>query len=103
MTRLLAVLLITFIAFMVAAYTWNRAPQVECTPAGLVAAGEQFATLAEKHPSKAAQELMKLANRTRADTPALSIDDLIQDWISAGTAPDPRTCRRLKESLVRLR
>ena len=102
MARLLGVLLITLVAFWVATYSWNQAPHFECSYEGLQSAQEQFLTLAEKRPRKANEELTKLSNRTRTDGQAMTIEDLIDEWSDPAGAPDPRSCRRLSESLKRL-
>jgi len=102
MARLLSVLLLSFIAFTVAAYSWNATPNVECSREGLEDAIVTFNALAEKRPRRAADELRKLSARTRAQTQNASIRDLVTIWNSRAGGPDPRVCVRLRESFARL-
>ena len=105
MARLLAVIFLTIIAFVVATVTWNRTPDVVCTAHGLQEAGRIFSELAEKqHPKYVAKELSKLAHRTRVPIDdEVTIDLLIKSWTKNDQNPSPRTCRRLRESLARLK
>jgi len=103
MTRLLAVFLITVLAYWVAALSWNRTPSFECSVQGLQQAADAFSDLAERRPRRANEELMKLSNRTRISDTVPTIDALVAQWTAEAGDPNPRTCRRLRESLARLR
>lgn len=102
MTRLIAVLAITIFAFFVAFYSWDRTAKFACNVEGLDAAQALWMKAAEKHPRKARQELRKLNERTRQGENT-RIDQLIAKWQENPTGPDRRDCRRLRESLARLR
>ncbi len=102
MTRLLGVLLLTIVALLVATYSWNQGPRVTCTAEGLEVAAAQFAERAAARPRAGDRELNKLARRTRSGPWASSIEALVARWTHEGRAPDPRACRRLRESLKRL-
>ena len=103
MTRLFFVFLITVVAFIVARYSWNRAPDFDCSPAGLTQAVSSFTALAEQRPRQARQELTKLAKRTGLHEGDISLERLIDIWALEGNPPSTRVCRRLRESLARLR
>jgi len=106
MFRLLGVLLLASISMTVAFYSWNRGPKVTCTVAGLAKAAALFDQRAETRPNAANRELTKLIRRTRANADAnagdMTIFELTQEWSAGDEAPDPRACRRLRESLHRL-
>lgn len=101
MSRLFGVIAITLIAFYVATVFWNRAPHFDCSVEGLTQAAATFEALAERRPQRAEVELRKLSNRTRSDLEEAGIHDLLTDWTRQGD-PNPRDCRRLRESLARL-
>ena len=102
MARLLVVTSLTLVAFFVALYTWNRAPRVECTVAGLESLAPVWENLSEKRPRQARVELEKLAERTRLASKPETYFKLIKAWIEERGAPDPRYCQRLQESIKRL-
>ncbi len=102
MTRLLGVMLLTVVALLVATYSWNKGPKVICTSEGLEAAASQFTKRAAARPRVGERELSKLARRTRSWPSAPSIEALVVHWTYEGRTPDPRACRRLRESLKRL-
>ena len=102
MTRLLGVIFLTIVALIVASYSWNQGPSVTCTTDGLRAAASYFDDRAKTRARTANRELDKLARRTRTNPTQLSINDLVSEWTRGRSSPDPRVCRRLRESLKRL-
>ena len=102
MIRLFGVLLLTSFAMTIAFYSWNQGPSFSCDAQGLSKATQIFERKEIVRPNAAEREMGKLTKRIGADGGQVTIRELTQEWISATDGPDPRACRRLRESLHRL-